>query len=177
LRIPVRAHFGAVLNFQAGTVKRAPPFMRTLGLEWLWRIKEEPYLWKRYWNDGRAMLRLLLTHVLPFAFWTWWLRLRSERTEDLIITQAQGSETITLCLSGPANAQHVDKAIPAFREATATKKQVTLDFSNVHAIDARFLGLLLMLKKKLKADGGVPRFTGVSPLMEKIFDLGGLEFR
>ena len=28
LPIPVRAHFGASLNFQAGTVRRAPPFMR-----------------------------------------------------------------------------------------------------------------------------------------------------
>ena len=87
LLIPVRAHLGASLNFQAGTVRRAPPIMRKFGLEWLWRIKEEPYLWRRYWNDGRVLLRLLFTHVLPFAFWTWWLRLRYERPgEDLIIT-------------------------------------------------------------------------------------------
>jgi len=175
LRIPVRAHFGAALNFQAGTVRRAPRVMQKLGLEWLWRIKEEPYLWKRYWNDGSVMLSLMFTHVLPFVFWTWWLRRRCERTEDLIITQADGSETITLSLSGPANAQHVAKAIPAFREATATRKQITLDFSNVRAIDARFLGLLLMLKKKLKADGAAPRFIGVSPLLAKIFWLGGLD--
>jgi N-acetylglucosaminyldiphosphoundecaprenol N-acetyl-beta-D-mannosaminyltransferase len=177
LWIPVRAHLGATLNFQAGTVRRAPPLVRKLGLEWLWRIKEEPYLWKRYWNDGRVMLRLLFTHVLPFAFWTWWLRRRHERSEDLIVTQVHGPETITLSLSGPANAQHVDQAIPAFREATATRKQITLDFSNVRAIDARFLGLLLMLKKKLKTDGAVPKFTGVSPLLERIFCLGGLDFK
>jgi N-acetylglucosaminyldiphosphoundecaprenol N-acetyl-beta-D-mannosaminyltransferase len=95
----------------------------------------------------------------------------------LIITQAHGSDAITLSLSGPADAQHVDKAIPAFREATATGKQITLDFSNVRAIDARFLGLLLMLKKKLKGAGAVPEFTGVSPLLAKIFWLGGLEFK
>ena len=82
-----------------------------------------------------------------------------------------------MSLSGPADAQHVDRAIPAFREAAATKKQITLDFSNIRAIDARFLGLLLMLKKKLKADGAVAEFTGVSPLLEKIFYLGGLEFK
>ena len=76
--------------------------MRKFGLEWLWRIKEEPYLWRRYWNDGRVLLRLLFTHVLPFAFWTWWLRLRYERRgEDLIITQAYGHESVTVSLSGP----------------------------------------------------------------------------
>ena len=39
--------------------------MRKWGLEWLWRIKEEPQLWRRYWNDGIVLLQLLLTHVVP----------------------------------------------------------------------------------------------------------------
>jgi N-acetylglucosaminyldiphosphoundecaprenol N-acetyl-beta-D-mannosaminyltransferase len=174
LLIPVRAHLGATLNFQAGTVRRAPPFMRKLGLEWLWRIKEEPYLWRRYWNDGRVLLRLLFTRVLPFAFWTWWLRLRHERREDFIVTQAHGCGTVTLNLSGPASARHVDKAISVFREAIATKRQITLDFSNTRAIDARFLGLLLMLKKKLKNAGAVPNFVGLSSNLKRIFRLSGL---
>ena len=43
LQIPVRAHLGATINFQTGTVKRAPASIRqALGFEWLWRIKEEP---------------------------------------------------------------------------------------------------------------------------------------
>jgi N-acetylglucosaminyldiphosphoundecaprenol N-acetyl-beta-D-mannosaminyltransferase len=178
LSIPVRAHLGASLNFQAGTIRRAPSIMRKLGLEWLWRIKEEPYLWRRYWNDGRVLLRLLFTHVLPLAFWTSWLRLRYERrSEHLIITQAHGSETVTLSLSGPANARHVDKAIPAFREAIATKKQISLDFSNTGTIDARFLGLLLMLKKTLGNNGAAPIFVGLSPVLKIIFRLNGLDFK
>src|SRR5258708_34542559 len=75
LLIPVRAHLGASLNFQAGTVRRARPIMRKFGLEWLWRIKEEPKLWGGYWNDDSVRFRLLFTHVVPFAFGTWWLRL------------------------------------------------------------------------------------------------------
>ncbi|MGH6906459.1 MAG: WecB/TagA/CpsF family glycosyltransferase, partial [Aestuariivirga sp.] len=42
LKVPVVSHLGATLNFLAGTVRRAPAGMRKLGLEWLWRIKEEP---------------------------------------------------------------------------------------------------------------------------------------
>ena len=177
LLIPVRAHLGASLNFQAGTVKRAPLIMRELGLEWLWRIKEEPYLGRRYWNDGRVLLRLLFTHVLPSAFWMWWLRLRYERGEDLIITQAYGYETVTLSICGPASTRHVDKAIRAFREAIATKKRIALDFSNTRTIDARFLGLLLMLKKTIKNAGPAPIFKGLSPGLKMIFRLNGLEFK
>ncbi|MGJ5177615.1 WecB/TagA/CpsF family glycosyltransferase [Bradyrhizobium oligotrophicum] len=175
LEIPVRAHLGAALNFQAGTVKRAPSLLRRLGLEWLWRIKEEPYLWRRYWNDGTAMLRLVLTHVLPFVFWTWWMRRTHERGEALTITQDHGSRAVTLSLSGPADARHVDRAIPVFRAAVAAGKRVTLDLSNVCAIDARFLGLLLMLRKQLDANGGGAAIVGVSPLMARIFRSGGLD--
>jgi N-acetylglucosaminyldiphosphoundecaprenol N-acetyl-beta-D-mannosaminyltransferase len=177
LLIPVRAHLGATLNFQAGTVRRAPLIMRKFGFEWLWRIKEEPYLWRRYWSDGRVLLRLLVTHVLPLAFWTWWLRPRYERRENFVITQVHGCDTVTLSLSGPADARNVDRAISAFREAIATKKQVALDFSNTRTIDARFLGLLLMLKKQLKNAGAAPNFVGLSPNLEKIFRLNGLDFK
>ncbi|UFZ04788.1 WecB/TagA/CpsF family glycosyltransferase [Bradyrhizobium ontarionense] len=177
LQIPVRAHLGAALNFQAGTVKRAPPILRKLGFEWLWRIKEEPYLWRRYWNDGTAMLRLLLTHVLPFVLWTWWMRRTHERGEALTITQDYGSRAVTLSLSGPADARHVHRAVPVFRTAAASHKRIVLDLSNVCAIDARFLGLLLMLRKQLEAQGCVATFVGVSPLMARIFRFGGLELQ
>ena len=177
LNIPVRTHLGAVLNFQAGTVRRAPRMFQKLGFEWLWRIKEEPYLWKRYWNDGWAMLRLVLTRVLPFALCTWLMRRSFERGEVLTVTRIHDPKVITLALSGPAVAEHVGRAIPALRIAVASGKQVRLDFTNVSAIDARFLGLLMMLGKQLEPGGYVATFVGVSPLLARIFRLGGLEFR
>jgi N-acetylglucosaminyldiphosphoundecaprenol N-acetyl-beta-D-mannosaminyltransferase len=67
LDAPVISHLGAVVNFVAGTVSRAPRWVGRVGLEWLWRIKEEPNLWRRYWRDGVALLRLLLTCVIPSA--------------------------------------------------------------------------------------------------------------
>jgi N-acetylglucosaminyldiphosphoundecaprenol N-acetyl-beta-D-mannosaminyltransferase len=44
---------GAAFNFHAGTVKRAPEWMRNSGLEWLFRLIQEPRrLWKRYLVTG-----------------------------------------------------------------------------------------------------------------------------
>lgn len=65
LNVPVVSHLGAVVNFAAGEVSRAPVFMQKAGLEWLWRIKEEPSLWRRYAGDGFALLKLLVTKVFP----------------------------------------------------------------------------------------------------------------
>lgn len=40
---------GAAFDFHAGTVRRAPAWMRDNGLEWLYRLLSEPRrLWKRY---------------------------------------------------------------------------------------------------------------------------------
>lgn len=63
LTVPVVSHLGAVVNFVAGTVQRAPLAWQRLGLEWLWRIRQEPQLFRRYWSDGWALLRLVARAV------------------------------------------------------------------------------------------------------------------
>ena len=65
LNAPVISHLGAVINFAAGTVNRAPEWMRKWGTEWVWRIKEEPKLLKRYFFDGCALIGLFLRNILP----------------------------------------------------------------------------------------------------------------
>jgi N-acetylglucosaminyldiphosphoundecaprenol N-acetyl-beta-D-mannosaminyltransferase len=98
LTIPVRAHLGAAINFQAGIIKRAPAMMRAWGLEWLWRIKEEHHLLKRYLNDGFALLRLLLTRILPLAVLTRWHRFRhNKKSEDLLIKVTTINRSLSVC--------------------------------------------------------------------------------
>lgn len=67
LTAPVVSHLGAVVNFVAGSVKRAPAWVRGAGLEWLWRVKEEPHLWKRYAIDALTFGRLLTADVFPLG--------------------------------------------------------------------------------------------------------------
>lgn len=40
---------GGTIDYEAGAVKRPPPLITTLGLEWLWRLVREPRRrWRRY---------------------------------------------------------------------------------------------------------------------------------
>lgn len=49
IKAKIIASIGAVFDFYAGTVTRAPKWIIKLGLEWLYRfIKEPRRLWKRY---------------------------------------------------------------------------------------------------------------------------------
>ena len=41
---------GGTLDFWAGKMKRSPRGIQVLGLEWLWRLIQEPKRWKRIWN-------------------------------------------------------------------------------------------------------------------------------
>ena len=178
LNIPVRAHLGAVINFEAGAVKRAPLRLRTLGLEWLWRVKEEPHLWRRYVTDGSILLVLLLTRVLPLAFLARWHRLKSTwKPKKLLIKTEQNHGFVTIRLSGDANERNVDIAITHLRETlTSAKGAVVVDLANVRVIDERFLGLLLMVRKCLTGQGTKLGFIGVRPSVRRVFWLNELDF-
>lgn len=51
---------GATIDFEAGNVKRSPKWMSEMGLEWLFRITQDPKrLIKRYWNDAKCIIPII----------------------------------------------------------------------------------------------------------------------
>ena len=177
LQIPVRAHLGATLGFQAGTVKRAPRWMRQLGVEWFWRILEEPQLWRRYCSDGLALVRLLLTRVLPLMVLRAWYTFKCRREKgDFLIERSEDRESVLLRPQGLADAQHINVAVSAFRAAVTANRHVVINFADTRLIDTRFLGLLLMLHKQLHGRGFRLTFTAIPPHIRRLFRLNGFEF-
>src|SRR6188768_4186490 len=65
LTVPVISHLGAVVNFVAGRMRRAPLIMQRTGLEWLWRILEEPTLVTRYARDAGYLLGAIVRELCP----------------------------------------------------------------------------------------------------------------
>jgi N-acetylglucosaminyldiphosphoundecaprenol N-acetyl-beta-D-mannosaminyltransferase len=65
LRVPVAMGVGGVFNFLTGRVKRAPRWMQQRGLEWLYRVFQEPRrLWRRYFLQDMPMLFRIGTESL-----------------------------------------------------------------------------------------------------------------
>src|SRR5262249_48213827 len=127
LKAPIRAQFGATINFEAGTVRRAPPMLRSTGFEWLWRIKEEPHLWRRYWADGKALLSMLTPSVLPLIL----SERRSMRNSSaLSIARREDHSSIVLALSGAAIARNIGCAIEQLRSALDSGKGIVIDLSD-----------------------------------------------
>lgn len=52
---------GGVFDYLAGVVPWAPPLVRGLGLEWLYRLIHQPWRWRRVWNAVPYFTWLVLT--------------------------------------------------------------------------------------------------------------------
>jgi exopolysaccharide biosynthesis WecB/TagA/CpsF family protein len=49
LEVPVCMGVGGLFDFYSGRIPRAPLWLRELGLEWMWRLMQEPRrMWRRY---------------------------------------------------------------------------------------------------------------------------------
>ena len=63
LRVPISFGLGASFDFEAGNVKRAPKWMSNHGLEWLYRMIQDPKrMSKRYLIDDRKILGLAIKY-------------------------------------------------------------------------------------------------------------------
>ena len=71
LGIPVCHGVGGSFDVVAGKVRRAPLAWQRLGLEWLYRVKQEPRrLWRRYLVTNSMFCALVLTEFVRAVFIT-----------------------------------------------------------------------------------------------------------
>jgi N-acetylglucosaminyldiphosphoundecaprenol N-acetyl-beta-D-mannosaminyltransferase len=176
LTVPVRGQFGATINYQAGTVRRAPLILQRLGFEWLWRIKEEPYLWRRYWRDGLSLARLIITRGMPVALGLAWRRNIQNDCDELSFKKREQDGFIVVSLIGKATRATVIKSIPVFQGLVAEDRDVAIDISQIESIDPRYFGLILMLRKQIKNNGKILKITGASKKFVRIFQFNGFRF-
>ncbi len=57
--VKVAIGVGGAIDFAAGKAKRAPKLLRSLGLEWFWRLVTQPSRFKRIWNATFVFVRLI----------------------------------------------------------------------------------------------------------------------
>lgn len=168
LKAPVISHLGAVVNFFAGTVKRAPEFVQRIGLEWLWRIYQEPSLWKRYYDDGRQFLKMLLCNVMPYWLWLKFNNSDQDGHALTIQTSISTDNQLVFALSGHCTHQTIDPLRSEYKQAAAGGRDVIIDLNHVEIIDSAFLGLTLLLYKHLKLKGHSVKFSHANQKIKRI---------
>ena len=176
LTVPVVSHLGAVINFVAGTVSRAPVWMQQFGLEWLWRIKEEPLLLKRYFFDGIALVRLLSCRILPYAWYVYRHRPSSGEVDLASISIDIKEGRILLKLRGAWYCNNLEPVRAAFKLAAKDGADVHLDMADVSYVDSALIGLLMLLFGYQQQEGRRLSVVSVSNSVQRIFRWSCVEF-
>lgn len=143
---PVITHLGAVVNFTAKTVFRAPVWMRRLGLEWVWRILQEPQLWTRYWHDGRRLASHVARCFLPAL---------ASRRRFVNAATTLTAESLRARLA----------------TSFAEQRPLLLDLRGIDHLSPDVLGLLLLSKARLPAI----HLINVSPGLKRSLRRQGLD--
>jgi len=171
LSAPVLCHLGAVVNFAAGSVKRSPHLVQRLGLEWLWRIKEEPALCKRYASDGLRFLGMLWRCVLPQVMAT---RLRLPRTRSMAPAELSVHDdpaASVLALEGAWTEPSLQPLRDALtRLAALADKPLWISLREVSHVDSAFIGLLMLAPRAFPS--GL-RIVDVRPAVQRCFERHG----
>jgi len=65
LDVPLMVGVGAAFDFNTGRVKQAPDWMQAIGMEWFYRLCQEPRrLWKRYLTNNPRFVWLVICDIL-----------------------------------------------------------------------------------------------------------------
>ncbi|SFV17039.1 WecB/TagA/CpsF family glycosyltransferase [Pseudoduganella namucuonensis] len=169
LSAPIVSHLGAVVNITAAAISRAPHWMQRSGLEWVWRIKEEPLLWRRYLSDGCGFLGLLVTRVLPAIFYQRCHRISEERLLQSEIFLVRGQESCRITLIGPWDARNSMPVRQTLMDATRTKGDIVVNLRSVEYVDSAIIGIFLLLYGHQSKIGHKVRFENAGRKLTRIF--------
>ena len=170
LGVPVMIGVGGTLDFIAGKTRRAPAWMQKAGIEWTYRLAQEPRrLWKRYVVD--------LVGFSSFFVRQWWVMRRGRRpatllpTSDVVIV---GNSAI-VSLQGRLDLNTYPAALQKAAQALEETTSVILNLQAVTFLDSAAIGALVGLTKQVRDRGGDLLLAGVPENIARTFALLRLE--
>jgi N-acetylglucosaminyldiphosphoundecaprenol N-acetyl-beta-D-mannosaminyltransferase len=168
--VPVMIGVGGTLDFIAGITKRAPLWMQRAGLEWVFRLLQEPRrLWKRYVIDLGGF---------GYFFVRQWLALRGKRAPGIALPSA---ETVMiqnmpiLNLVGRLDAHNAAAFTDQATAALAANPRIIIHLARATFLDSRALGALVALAKRARNAGGDVFLAAVPPTILKTLALTRLD--
>lgn len=164
LGIPCSIGIGATVDFLAGKVSRAPGWISALGLEWVYRLSQEPgRLLGRYWKDICFLCR---------QSWREYQVSRAIRSpaspKSAEVPDCAGLEVIPW--TGAISAMRLQE----FPKPSMTQPFV-IDLSGATGLDSRGLGMILRMIRESWAAGVSGCFLAPSLAVRRVIEVTRLE--
>ncbi len=169
LNAKIISHLGATINFIGGLTKRAPKWMQKTGLEWVWRIIQDPKLFSRYFSDAEAILKIALSDF--FLLKRYRNQKKKYQNDNFSLKLVMLENGNKLLVSGSYHISHINMLREIFKNTALKRENLELCFLKAKFIDNQFLGMLLLLIKQQSRSGKVMQITGVNKKIEQILTL------
>jgi N-acetylglucosaminyldiphosphoundecaprenol N-acetyl-beta-D-mannosaminyltransferase len=149
LGVPVCLGLGATIDFLAGRVRRAPAWMQRSGLEWTYRLSQEPRrLFRRYWTDVRCFGTAILAQ-----WWScqWRARAAAGGAVRIIATTPTWQHVRA---TGALNRRLLERAADIWRRVgEGGTRDCRLDLAAVEDIDSTGVAALTVWQRTLRRAG------------------------
>lgn len=158
IKAAVTIGIGGTYEFIAGSVNRAPVWVQKMGIEWIYRIGQEPgRLWKRYVIGIMKLTALTIPLLLLQQLQNIYFLLRRKRQNSIAVYADYKGSVVTIHLSRTMNWMCLNKIretyvqlIKHFHRKTYNK--IIFDFEAVEFIDFNALSIFIRLLKQLKQE-------------------------
>jgi N-acetylglucosaminyldiphosphoundecaprenol N-acetyl-beta-D-mannosaminyltransferase len=151
LGVPVSVGVGATIDFLAGQAARAPRWMRRAGLEWVFRMAQEPRrLFRRYMRD-LGLFTMAMSHQV------WQMRMGSRPTlwrssAAPAARQPQGTGQ-RVRLPEQLDVETVRRCAILCEDALANSSHCLIEADHVRKIDSTGIGMLMRIQKRARISG------------------------
>lgn len=170
LAVPVCIGVGGTFDMIAGVTRRAPKWMQSAGLEWMFRLIQEPRrLWKRYVRD--------MGYFSIFFLKQWW-RMRERRplaASQPVVQATLVDRAAVIAVRGRLDVSNQEIFAARAEEALDRHPHLVVDLSATTFLDSSALGMLVALANRTRAAGGLLSLASVPPAIAQVLELVRLD--
>lgn len=180
LKVPVSIGIGGTYEFIVGSVSRAPEWMQKTGLEWIFRITQDPKrLIKRYFIGLFKFGIMVWPSILYYRYRRFVHRLsyrggRSEGDRRLGQEATFTGNIKEIKFPERLDASFLERSREKLEEQLGSATPVVLDFNQTRFIDSSGLGYLTRIWNRDATGGKAVYLAGVGPELVHFFKLNRL---
>jgi len=180
LKVPVSIGLGGTYEFIVGSVARAPLWMQKAGVEWIFRITQDPKrLWRRYFVGFFKFTFMLWPAILYYRYRNLLYKLLHRKDSlQRIETTNQSAPTWrnikVIKLPDRLDGAFLHQYRQEIDRTIGRNSNVVLDFSQTNFIDSSGLGFLVSLWRGTTKEERALSMIGIKPSITHFFKINRL---
>lgn len=174
LKVPVSIGIGGTYEFISGTISRAPEWMQKRGLEWIFRLTQDPKrLWRRYLLDLIKFSYMVIPSIMGYQMRRLCGRLSrcrytSHKDRSTILQESMSGVLKVISFPYRLDGPFLDQFRDEILGKTTIAPNTILDLNHTFIMDASGLGFMLQLWHQCHTTGTRLYMMGVRPSMIRL---------